>query len=309
MPPAFSFKPAQVAIRAIGHELYIAWQFINNDIWDTILPSLMIFITGWVFQGRSWAELPLPFLTSLSYAVLYIYTFCMGNQIDGVEEDRLNKPYRPLVTGLVTLKETYFRFYIYNIVYALYALFLGVFWFSLAWIAVSHYLNLFGGSNHWATKNLVGMTLGTFILFNVQWQIALAPGSTISTNLQVYFALMSAWAGAALPIQDLRDVAGDLKGGRKTLPIVVGDCKARLLLCVHFLIFLPGTFLGAMLTIDSLPEIFSNATDLVIFIVQLAVHWLVAIRLLLYRTPQADHKTYHIYVLLFVAAIPMACVL
>lgn len=309
MPPAFSFKPAQAAIRAISHELYIAWQFINNDIWDTILPSLMIFITGWVFQGRSWAELPLPFLTSLSYAVLYIYTFCMGNQIDGVEEDRLNKPYRPLVTGLVTLKETYFRFYIYNIVYALYGLFLGVFWFSLAWIAVSHYLNLFGGSNHWATKNLVGMTLGTFILFNVQWQIALAPGSTISTNLQVYFALMSAWAGAALPIQDLRDVAGDLKGGRKTLPIVVGDCKARLLLCVHFLIFLPGTFLGAMLTIDSLPEIFSNATDLVIFIVQLAVHWLVAIRLLLYRTPQADHKTYHIYVLLFVAAIPMACVL
>ena len=309
MPPAFSFKPAQAAIRAVGHELYIAWQFINNDIWDTILPSLMIFFTGWVFQGRSWAELPLPFLTSLSYAVLYIYTFCMGNQIDGVEEDRLNKPYRPLVTGLVTLKETYFRFYIYNIVYVLYGLFLGVFWFSLAWIAVSYYLNLFGGSNHWATKNLVGMTLGTFILFNVQWQIALAPGSTISTNLQVYFALMSAWAGAALPIQDLRDVAGDLKGGRKTLPIVVGDRKARLLLCVHFLIFLPGTFLGAMLTIDSLPEIFSNATDLVIFILQLAVHWLVAIRLLLYRTPEADHKTYHIYVLLFVAAIPMACVL
>lgn len=309
MPAPITFKPAAFAIRAIGHELYIAWQFINNDIWDTILPSLMIFFTGWIYQERSWAELPLPFLTSLSYAVLYIYTFCMGNQIDGVEEDRLNKPYRPLVTGLVTVRATYIRFYVYNIVYACYGLILGTFWFSLAWIAVSYYLNLYGGSNHWATKNLVGMTLGTFILFNVQWQIALPPGASISSNLQIYFFLMSAWAGAALPIQDLRDVEGDLKGGRKTLPIVVGDYKARVLLCIHYLLFLPAIFLCAMLTIDSPQEVFTTVTDLIIFIVQLLVHWTVAIRLLLFRSPEADHKTYHVYVLLFVAAIPMACII
>ncbi|WP_187294777.1 UbiA family prenyltransferase [Chitinophaga pinensis] len=269
----------------------------------------MIFFTGWIYHGRSWAELPLPFLTSLSYAVLYIYTFCMGNQLDGVEEDRLNKPYRPLVTGLVTVRETYRRFWIYNILYALYGLLLGTFWYAIAWIIVSCYLNLGGGSNHWATKNLVGMTLGTFILFNVQWSIALPADAHIGTNLEVYFALMSAWAGFALPIQDLRDMAGDLKGGRRTLPIVVGDTRARWYLCIHYLIFLPATFLCAMLTQDSLHDIFSVAVDLIIFLIQLVVHWTVAVRLLLFRSPSADHKTYHCYVLLFVASIPMACLL
>ncbi len=153
------------------------------------------------------------------------------------------------------------------------------------------------------------MTLGAFILFNVQWQIALPAGTTIDAHLEGYFALMSLWAGAALPVQDLRDVAGDLKGGRKTLPIVVGDHRARVLLCIHFLLFLPAIFLGAMLMLDSWRDIFLIVSDLVIFLIQLIVHWTVAVRLLLFRSPEADHKTYHVYVLLFVAAIPMACVI
>lgn len=309
MPLITSSNPALTALRAVIYELHIIWEFINNDIWDTILPSLAIFFTGWIYQGRSWSELPLHFLTSLSYAVLYIYTFCISNQLDGIEEDRINKPYRPLVTGMVTVKATYIRLYVYNVIYALYGLMLCIFWFSVAWIAVSYYLNLGGGSKHWATKNLVGMTLGTFILFNVQWHIALSKESEITTNLQLYFFLMSAWAGFALPIQDLRDREGDLQGGRRTLPILYGDHKARLMLCVHYFLFLPSIFLCIMLTMDSVQEIFSEITDLGIFIIQIAVHWTVAIRLLLYRSPQSDHKTYHMYVLLFVATIPLACII
>lgn len=309
MPLITSSNPALAVFRAVIRELHITWEFINNDIWDTILPSLMIFFTGWIYQGRSWSELPLHFMISLSYAVLYIYTFTIGNQLDGIEEDRINKPYRPLVTGLVTIKATYSRFYIYNSIYALYGFVLGIFWFSVAWIAVSYYLNLWGGSKHWATKNLVGMTLGTFILFNVQWHIALSPESSITTNLQFYFFLMSAWAGLGLPIQDLRDIEGDRQAGRKTLPIVVGDHKARILLSIEYLFFLPLLFLCIMLTVDSLRDIFTEQTDLIIFIIQMGVHWTVAIRLLLYKSPKEDHKTYHIYVLLFVSAIPLACII
>jgi 4-hydroxybenzoate polyprenyltransferase len=309
MPSNTTSNPALTASRAISRELYIAWEFINNDIWDTILPSLMIFCTAWIYESRSWAELPHHLLISLSYAVLYIFTFCIGNQINGIEEDRINKPYRPLVTGVVTIKGARIRYYLYSILYALYGLVLGIFWFSLAWIAVSYYLNLAGGSRHWATKNLVGMTAGTYILFNVQWHIALPSGVSISTNLQVYFLLMSAWAGFALPIQDLRDTEGDRQSGRNTLPISVGDYKARILLCINYVLILPGVFLCTMLSIDSIHDVFTTMTDLTILILQGIVHWTVALRLLLYRSPKADHATYHIYVLLFVAAIPMACLI
>ncbi|SFD79274.1 4-hydroxybenzoate polyprenyltransferase [Chitinophaga sp. CF118] len=299
----------KLTFRAIIRELRIAWGFINNDIWDTIMPSLLIFITSCIFNGRSWKDLMIPILISLTYAVLYIYTFCISNQIDGIEEDRINKPYRPLVTGFVTMKETFTRMYAYNFVYLVYALFLGLFWYSLAWTIISYYLNLGGWSNHWISKNLVGMTLGTFILFNVQWQIALQPEQVISYRTQAYFAMMSIWAGFALPIQDLRDVAGDLKGGRKTLPIAVGDRKARIILSIHYFLFLPAIFLCAMLTMVPLKEVISKPLNISIFIIQMIVHWLVAYRLLVYTTPEADHRSYLLYVLLFCAAIPMVCVL
>lgn len=309
MPVAKSDLIIITVFKAIGRELYVAWRFIDNDIWDTILPSLMIFFTAWIYLGRNWVDLFIPFITSLSYAVLYIYTFCISNQLDGIEEDRINKPYRPLVTGLVTIKSTTIRMYAYNVLYLLYALFLGIFWFSLFWTIVSFYLNMWGGSNHWVTKNLIGMTLGTFILFNVQWSIALPASGSISVNLEIYFLLMSAWAGFALPIQDLRDTDGDLKGGRKTLPIAVGDHKARIILSIHYFFFLPTIFLCAMLTIDSLQKLLTTPIHLCIFLIQLLVHWTVSFRLLKYKSPRQDHKTYHIFVLLFVAAIPMVCVL
>ena len=295
---------ALLVVRIISRELLVVGKFISNNIWDTILPSLMIFFTGWIYNGRHWAELPYSLFNAISYAILYIYTFCISNQLAGIEEDRINKPYRPLVTGLVSIRATYHRMYIYNIVFSLYGLYLGIFWLSIAWIALSAYLNLWGGSNHWVTKNLVGMSLGTFILFGVQWHISLAEGQTISSKLQEYFALMSLWAGFSLPIQDFRDAAGDKLLSRKTLPVSLGDDKARKILCIHYLFFLPAIFLCAILSVESLREILQSVKDQMIFIFQLLIHWLVALRLLKYRAPEADHNTYIIYVLLFIAAIP-----
>ncbi|MVT08340.1 UbiA family prenyltransferase [Chitinophaga tropicalis] len=306
----FSILQRELALslaRAISREILIVWKFIDNNIWDTILPSLMIFATGWIYNDSPWADLPLTLLTSVTYAVLYIYTFCLSNQIAGIEEDRINKPYRPLVTGLVTVREAYRRMYIYNLVYALYALYLGIFWYSLAWIVVSYYLNLRGGSKHWITKNIVGMTLATFLLFNVQWHISLSDNQFVNSRLESYFALMSAWAGCALHLQDLRDVAGDKLLGRKTLPISIGDAKARQLLFIHYLFFLPGVFLCSMLTICNLEELRHSWKAVIVFGIQLFVHWTVAFRLLKYRDPESDHKTYIIYVILFVATIPTVC--
>ncbi|MCW3466760.1 UbiA family prenyltransferase [Chitinophaga nivalis] len=292
----------------ICREFIILWRFIDNDIWDTICPSLIAFMTAWCYSNQSWNEFPARLGYSLGYAALYIYTFCLSNQVNGVEEDRINKPYRPLPTGLVTVKATWIRIVVYTVVYLLVAWRLHIFWYSLAWVAVTYLLNTYGWSNHWFTKNVLGMTFGTFILLNVQWGIA-APDTPASVQVLGYMALISVWAGIALPLQDMRDEQGDRKMGRRTLPITFGDKKARMLLFINFLVFSPALFLGAMLTQLSPQQIFSREGAMIILLLQIAIHWCISIRVVRYKTPSADNKTYHLYVALFCAGVPVICFL
>ncbi|WP_162946216.1 UbiA family prenyltransferase [Chitinophaga barathri] len=303
------FKPCKDTFLAIlGKEFIIAWRFIDNDLWDTILPSLIIFMAAWIEGSKAWQELPLFLLYSLLYAWLYILTFCLSNQLAGIEEDRINKPYRPLVTGLVTVKQTRYRLIAYNLIYLVIAYQLEIFWFSVAWIFVSLKLNLFGWSDHWATKNLLGMTLGTVILFNVQWRIAQLH-QPISGETQLYFLFLSLWAGFALPLQDMRDQDGDRKAGRKTLPIALGDQKARIVLATHFSLLSPFLFLAAMLTQVPLPTLVGNVWGLILLALQVLIHLAIAYRIIKYRNANSDHKTYLCYVFFFCAAIPMICFL
>lgn len=290
----------------ILHEFHVLWKFINNDIWDTILPSLLAFFTAWLYSVHSWKDLPQHLILSLIYACLYIYTFCLSNQINSVEEDRINKPYRPLPTGLVSRRSTIHRIIAYNIIYLVIAYLLGIFWISIGWQIVSCLLNIWGWSNHWITKNLFGMTIGTFLLLSAQWAIA-SPGEGISLNTYLYFTFISLWAGASLPIQDLRDEEGDRKMGRKTLTIALGNRNGRLLMIWEYLLISPGIFLAAMLTQVTISELFNQPVSFVIFVVELLIHWLIAYRLWFYQSPKADDKTYHIFVYLFCSALPMIC--
>ncbi|CAL1520136.1 UbiA family prenyltransferase [Chitinophaga sp. MM2321] len=296
----------QTGLSFVFHEIHVLWKFINNDIWDTILPSLIAFFTAWIYCEHSWKGLPMHLLCSLVYACLYIYTFCMTNQVNSIEEDRINKPYRPLPTGLVTKKSTYYRIIIYNMLFLLLAYRLEIFWISVGWQLITYLLNVYGWSDHWITKNLFGMSIGTFLLLAAQWGIA-SPGEGVSLNIVWYFICISLWAGFALPIQDFRDEKGDREMGRKTLPIAIGDKNGRVLMVIHYLTLSPALFIAAMLTQMPFFEIIKTPVPLIILVIQLLVHWSIAIRLWRQRSPEKDNQTYHLFVYLFCAGVPVIC--
>lgn len=287
-------------------ELRIIWKFINNDIKDTIAPSLIAFFTSWFFCDNRLSLLPFCLVNSIVYAVLYILTFCMLNQVNSVEEDTINKPYRPLPSGLITRRQTWIRIIIYSMLFLCFAAFLHIFWISVAWQIVTYFLNVFGGSNHWITKNLVGMTVGTFLLLAAQWEIA-SPGERVDMSTVLYWSFISLWAGFALPIQDFRDVKGDRQMGRKTLPLAIGDKNGRNLMAVEYILFLPLLFLAAMLSQKSLWLLITDPIDLSILIIQFLTHWVIAFRLWSFRNPKQDDRTYHLYVYLFCAGVPVIC--
>lgn len=151
------------------------------------------------------------------------------------------------------------------------------------------------------------MTIGTYILFAVHWGVATG-GLQIPDSVMLYFVSMSIWAGASLPIQDFRDIEGDRVMGRKTLPLAIGDLNGRKVMAGYFLLIAPIILGLAMLTQLPFHQLFQTAGGM-IFSAQLMIHWIIAYRLLKFRSSVSDDRTYHIYVILFCAAIPLVCFL
>ncbi|UYQ94350.1 UbiA family prenyltransferase [Chitinophaga horti] len=291
--------------RVAGRELLLIWRFVNNDIWDTVIPCIITFTTAWIYAARPLQELPFYACYCLVYTLLYILTFCMTNQLYGVEEDKINKPDRPLVAGLISIEGAQRRLLGYNILFLLVAIPMKLFWLALSWQLITKMLCQWGFSNHWALKNLFCISLGTANLLAAEWLIV----ADISHRTWAYIGFISLWAGMGLPLQDMRDQAGDRIMGRKTLPIALGDNGARIALSLYLALLSPVIYYGAVLTQVPLSSVLSHPVALAVLIVEVLWHWCIALRLWWYQSPREDDRTYHWFVYLFCLTIPLICVL
>ena len=169
------------------------------------------------------------------YFFLFVYSFNLCNQIAGVEEDKIDKPDRPIPSGMLTLTGAKYRWYTVTTLYVLANITIGNLWSPFLWIIIT-LMNSYGGwDKHWFTKNCVCMTLGTLAISWAGWSIVNGhvwmdqKYVTITTVLSLY-------AGVTANLQDLRDVEGDRKSGRIMMPICYGMSTSRQLLSIVFLI-------------------------------------------------------------------------
>ncbi|KAF7313901.1 UbiA prenyltransferase [Mycena chlorophos] len=178
-------------VEAVAHEIRVFWGFTKRDWSASMIPGLMYTIAALrSLDSTPSAEFVARALgRSLLYFMLYIYNFDIANQIIGVAEDRINKPDRPLASGLVSMQGAYIRWYLTTILHL-----------------------------HWTTKNLLFMSTGSLVLLQSAWGIV-APIPIRQTR---WAFLLSGVFGIVASIQDMRDVDGDKATGRQTLPIVLG---------------------------------------------------------------------------------------
>ncbi|KAJ7877458.1 hypothetical protein B0H13DRAFT_2347142 [Mycena leptocephala] len=140
-------------------------------------------------------------MRSVIYFLLYIYSFDIANQINGVAEDRINKPDRPLSSGRVTLQGAYIRWYATTVVH----LVLGAAWGVLPWTALWVLITIYTSSTAATSTGGVGARRADH-------------GARVGWVL-----LLSGVFGIVASVQDMRDVEGDRVAGRRTLPIVLGS--------------------------------------------------------------------------------------
>ncbi|KAG2386786.1 hypothetical protein C9374_001821 [Naegleria lovaniensis] len=158
----------------------------------------------------------------LIFAVFFVYPFTMSNQIDGIEEDRLNgKTYRPLVSGETTLEETKLRWVISCGIYLTMSMYYQIFWYGVVWTLAYFLHNNCGFAKNWFFKNLSN-TIGVVCMIIPYWHI-LNGFHEQDRTVKGMVMIVAVTFLMTIDAQDFRDVEGDTMAGRVTVPILFGS--------------------------------------------------------------------------------------
>lgn len=162
------------------------------------------------------------FITELTYMTLFLYAHCLANQYRGIDEDRVNKPFRPIPCGYVTAQGTLRRFFIVTGAYLMFCTYYiqllpgAILWIVLIYL---HYFKLF---DDYVAKMLY-IVVGNIALTVNSWLLV----TNIDKNCVIAFIYVEFLAFVAGLMQDIRDLPGDSAVHRKTLPMVIDLWKLK----------------------------------------------------------------------------------
>jgi len=284
-----------VALVAVARELSLTWGFVRYDFSATVVPATL----GMVAAARVEGDVqPATLGLGAVYFLLYVYAFAVSNQIIGVEEDRRNKPDRPLPSGLVALRGAWVRWVLAMLLFPILGAALGVARWALLWQLCFCLYNFGGFARHWATKSLI-MGVGLVAQLAAAWGIV-GPMPGLAWR---FISGLAVVAFVFCNIQDLRDVAGDRTLARRTLPIVYGMRRTCIVLAVLFAVGLP--LLTHAWLFVGVPVGFGMVACLVVLD---GLSLWIAARLLLDQRPSGLHRSYMLFTYWYCLALASACV-
>jgi 4-hydroxybenzoate polyprenyltransferase len=265
-------------------EIAMAWRITANDYLASTIPFFCLATSTWFVNRRGIADLPTVLIEIGAYGFLYIYAFCVMNQLGSDIEDRTNKPWRPLAAALVSRQWMINRAVLSNALFIAIGVLLGTPWPTLAWTALIVLENFTGFHRHWLTRNVLWISAGAAAMLIATYQIVI-PAITPPWS---WILVTSITAGIGCNAQDMRDIPGDQLMNRRTLPIAWGETRARICLAVALFTIPP---------IQYLLTDWQTRTAVLIPILSLSTGciWISAVRLLALRGPRRDHWSYQIF--------------
>jgi 1,4-dihydroxy-2-naphthoate octaprenyltransferase len=264
-------------------EMAVTARLLADNASASSLPPLLFTAVACAHYQTSSAKTILYLTTSAVLFVFYQYVFDTSNQARGVQEDMLNKPYRPIPSGMITSQGALRRFWCAMPLYTLLGWLTGTLVWVLLWQAVVIGLNLVSAPRHYFIAKPIAMILGTIAQLAAAWQIV-APLDSVGWSWVLVLAITF---NLPLPFEDVRDMDGDRRIGRRTLALLIGHWPVRIWFAIT-MTALPIT-LHLLLLAPSHAGVFAVvACDTAI----VALSWTAAARSLLLRTVPADRVTY-----------------
>ena len=284
------------------------WLFSVSDHKTFVLPhttfGILGALSGHALGTNSSPEL-LAVLFRLPHVVLWTwlntFVFDLANQRlpDAVAEDRINKPWRPVAAGRISMLQTR-RLLLFVMPLSLIAIYICLgsaeetaLLFLLTWM----YNDLNGGEEHFVIRNL-----NIAVAYGVYANGALRVASKLdepwfSRKAHLWEVMISAVVFTTVQVQDLKDQEGDRARERLTAPLMIGDSSTRWTIATPILIFSVACPLFWSLSL-------SAATSMGL----MGLGVVIAVRLLTLRSQDADRQTWKLwsYWLVILYALPLA---
>ncbi|KAI0154529.1 UbiA prenyltransferase family-domain-containing protein [Xylariaceae sp. FL1272] len=221
--------------KIVAYHIYTIYLFSCNNISDIIIPGLLFgSLTGSVASRLSMGndltfhQIAKSLPTMLLWSWCHLLFFNLSNQRHSIAEDTANKPWRPLPSHRLTSAQADILFYCMYATIFLVSLSIGGLVPSILIVILSWCYDDMDGASNALSKNIInGVGIGS--LFTGPLEVA-TQHSVLHAwpRAATWVGILMATIATTSHVQDLRDVDGDRKAGRRTLPIAIGDLNARI---------------------------------------------------------------------------------
>lgn len=218
-------RPLPRIYRWCRRETAVTARMLADNVLASSAPPLVFTLASALRFGSSVEESIRAVAVSLVWSTLFLYVFDSCNQAVGAAEDARNKPYRPVPAGLVSVAGMRRRAMAGSVLFL--AVSAGISWVTFfsaaAWIAAVVSLYVVCPVRYAHLYKPLPMFVGTLAQLAGSWAIV----QPLDGAVWWWVLVVSALFPIALPIEDVRDTAGDLACGRRTLALRWGPERVR----------------------------------------------------------------------------------
>lgn len=228
----------------LGQVAYIPkfiWLFTESNFDTFVVPNtafgvLGAFASSVLIEGYQQPPTALEILWRFPLALAFnwysVFIFDLSNQRspESIEEDRINKPWRPIPTGKVTGAEARHALLVAIPLVLLFNYLLGVWRQGLFILILTWMYNDIRGGDEVVRDLIISVAYGMFN--SASLEIAVGGGEytdiSISRGGLIWTTMISLVILTTMQVQDLKDQAGDRTRGRRTIALWIGDRFSRM---------------------------------------------------------------------------------
>ncbi|KAB8233035.1 UbiA family prenyltransferase [Aspergillus alliaceus] len=222
--------------QVLHHEFLITARLLRANIREGLVLPIIGLIARFLpapdlLLTTPWTHLAMVLVKTFFCFVCHLYVFEIVNQALSVEEDIANKPHRPIPAGLLSIPGAYRRWLLsWAICPAVASHIAGpeaarLFGAYQAWV---YFCYVWPKINHWILRNAFA-SIGTYNMFRLVDTIIHSEIPSFPVMSTKDLLVLSLWVMATVHMQEFHDAEGDRRMKRKTLPVVVGPQRERVL--------------------------------------------------------------------------------
>ena len=224
-------------VESLLYHLHTIWLFTRTDLKTIVIPSTVFAMVCWL-SGPVLTINQSPLILNVAHRIpvttfwvwINLLPFAIDNQRkkESIKEDAENKPWRPLPSKRLTMRQAKLSMLAFYLIALLSSLYLGGIGQCIILVGLGYWYNDLGGADSSCiTRNLINAC--GYICFTSGALHVASDHPLLSLEPVAYewFLTIGLVIFTTIHCQDLYGQAGDSLRSRSTVPLTMGDSAAR----------------------------------------------------------------------------------